>query len=287
MKKIQEILDQFNERFSNPFIFSYVLSWIVFNWKIVVALLWYDSLQIKLSGANSIFDFIEINSDMERGVLYPLIGAFAYTFGMPIFRNLVRASNSWASKWGTNWSLNILKNGQISVNKYLQLRDEYQERTKILSDVILKESEYLERFSALETENLGIKDRVNELSRNLQNSDKIINNFSNSRLLDGRWEIIFKDDQGEEIRKTILIENSRYFEITSYNVKQEIYYVKDFFYQEVYNSLCFVLQSVIKENEKQISKYEVVKLSFETKDYLVGMINYSRDIEYRRINTEK
>ncbi len=287
MKKTQEILDQFNERFSNPFIFSYVLSWIVLNWKIVVALLWYDSLQIKLSGANSIFDFIEINSDMERGVLYPLIGAFAYTFGMPILKNVVKAFNSWASKWGTSWSLSILKNGQISVNKYLKLRDEYQERTKVLSDVILKESEYLEKCSALETENLGIKDRNNELSRSIQNSDKIINNFSNSRLLDGRWEMIFKNTEGKEIRKTILIEQSRYFEITSYNIKQEIYYVKDFFYQENYNSICFILQSIIKENEKQIAKYEVIKLTFETQDYLVGTIDYSRDIEYRRIKTEK
>ncbi len=287
MKKTQEILDQFNERFSNPFIFSYVLSWIVLNWKIVVALLWYDSLQIKLSGANSIFDFIEINSDMERGVLYPLIGAFAYTFGMPILKNVVKAFNSWASKWGTSWSLSILKNGQISVNKYLKLRDEYQERTKVLSDVILKESEYLEKCSALETENLGIKDRNNELSRSIQNSDKIINNFSNSRLLDGRWEMIFKNTEGKEIRKTILIEQSRYFEITSYNIKQEIYYVKDFFYQENYNSICFILQSIIKENEKQIAKYEVIKLTFETQEYLVGTIDYSRDIEYRRIKTEK
>ena len=99
--------------------------------------------------------------------------------------------------------------------------------------------------------------------------------------------MIFKNYQDEEIRKTISIENSRYFEITNYNIKQEIYQVKDFFYQENHNSMCFILQSVIKENQRQILKYDVVKLVFETQDYLVGMINYSRDIEYRRINIEK
>lgn len=284
MKKIQEILDQFNERFSNPFIFSYVLSWIIFNWKIVVALLWYDSSQIKLSGANSIFDFIEINSDMERGVLYPLIGAFAYTFGMPIFKNVVKAFNSWASKWGTNWSLNILKNGQISVNKYLKLRDEYQERTKILSDVIAQENEYIERFGTLQTENLEIKDRNNELSRKIIDCESIIDNFSNSKILDGRWEVISDDDKGNESKKEIFIESMRYYEIITYENRREKYFIRDFTFQKRYNVIFFICQNVKEDFIPYVRKFDIVKLDVISQDSLIGELNYSKKIQYKRIN---
>lgn len=46
MDKISEILNSVKERVSNPLIFSFLASWLVYNWKIPVALIWFDEKQI-------------------------------------------------------------------------------------------------------------------------------------------------------------------------------------------------------------------------------------------------
>lgn len=85
--------DLITERFSSPFIFSYVISWIVINYKIVVVILSksteefdiYKKLELINSILNSssfpipIFDYVIY----MHGFVYPLIAALAYTFAYP------------------------------------------------------------------------------------------------------------------------------------------------------------------------------------------------------------
>ena len=107
MDKISEILNSVKERVSNPLIFSFLISWLVYNWKIPVALIWFDKEQISANGSKSIFDFIEDEWKKNGYFWIPLFIALGYTFIFPIIKNLISATQTWMSKWGENLNLRL------------------------------------------------------------------------------------------------------------------------------------------------------------------------------------
>jgi len=90
MDKVKDILSSIRDRFANPLIFSFACSWIVINWQIPVALLWYNSKDIEKTGSKTIFDFISQRLDATNGFWHPLFFAVAYTVLIPVVRNLIR-----------------------------------------------------------------------------------------------------------------------------------------------------------------------------------------------------
>ena len=87
MEKISEVWGNIKDRLTNPLLFSFFCSWLIFNWEIPVSLIWYDSEQIKVSGHNSIFQFIHCKLNKEHSFLYPILFAIFYTLLIPIIRN--------------------------------------------------------------------------------------------------------------------------------------------------------------------------------------------------------
>jgi hypothetical protein len=43
MENINEFIKNFRKRLSSPFFFSFIVSWVLANWKVTIALLWYNS----------------------------------------------------------------------------------------------------------------------------------------------------------------------------------------------------------------------------------------------------
>ncbi|MCZ8215939.1 MAG: hypothetical protein O9262_06845, partial [Cyclobacteriaceae bacterium] len=152
-----DVFNNIKDRFTNPLIFSFTVSWTIINWKIVVALIWYDSVQIMYEGHKSIYSFIQGQLNSNDAIIYPAIFAICYTLLAPIVRNLVRAFYSWATRWGNNWNISISRGGKVGIESYLKLRDNYDKRTKVLEEVISSESVTRGEFDNLKTENLKIQ----------------------------------------------------------------------------------------------------------------------------------
>jgi len=47
---MNDLLKSINLRLNNPFIFSFIISWIFWNWPIVVGLLWYNATTLQQYG---------------------------------------------------------------------------------------------------------------------------------------------------------------------------------------------------------------------------------------------
>ena len=90
--KISEILDDLKNRFASRFIFSYTIAWLLFNWKITIALLWYDKTQIEAEGCKSIFEFISDQLEITSNGWEVLCAALIYTFVLPISKSII---NVW------------------------------------------------------------------------------------------------------------------------------------------------------------------------------------------------
>lgn len=166
-ERLEEIFTNLKERLTSPFISSFIFSWLIFNWPILIGLFWYNSSELVKIGYSSYLIFISDHLFLTTGLIYPLIFAFLYTFLYPLFKNVINAFNSWADKWGENWNLKMLKDGSIPVERYLQLKKHYEERTETLENVIRSESKSIDRIGELEREvtelNLNVNEKVAEL----------------------------------------------------------------------------------------------------------------------------
>jgi len=125
MDKVSEFFKELKNRFSNPLFFSFVIGWLVVNWKIVVGLLFYSNAQLQKDGYSSYFDLIFKTSNFEKTFFFPLLIAIGYTFFFPIIRNLIAMFNAWNHKVGNKKVLEISNEGKISVSKHKKLRHVY------------------------------------------------------------------------------------------------------------------------------------------------------------------
>ena len=149
MEKVLEVYNNIKDRLSNPFVFSFICSWLVYNWRIPVALIRYDKSQFSGCGCHTIFDFISFELAKTNSFLFPLFFAFVYTISIPFIKNGVRIVSAHAQKWGENEEIKALDGGKIGVEKYLELRDNFKEKIKKLEDVAKEEKKYLDENGEL------------------------------------------------------------------------------------------------------------------------------------------
>lgn len=153
---MNDILKSINLRLSNPFILSFCLSWIFWNWPIVVGLIWYNSQTLNLYGYVNYKELIYANSDFFRNYFYPTCFAILFPYlklGFSALQTLVNAIDERNIK-------NISRKGYISTSKFLDFKDQYEKDIQRLSKVIEEESEFVQ-------ENLNLKSKLFEVENSL------------------------------------------------------------------------------------------------------------------------
>lgn len=121
------------DRVSNPFIFSFIISWLISNYKIILAVFTSTSesfiFEYKIQ---LIHDYLELT----HSLFLPLFVAVIYTFGYPYIDRVI-------SKFSLNRKLDIrndknsiLKTQMRTEEEVNQIHQYYQKREKILKDEI-------------------------------------------------------------------------------------------------------------------------------------------------------
>lgn len=195
MEKINELVNSIKERLSNPFIFSFLISWLIYNWKIPVGLFWYNQPELKTQGYNGTFDLISQEALTRSSFVYPLCFAIAYILFNPLIRNLIAAFNAWMTRWGSDLFYFVSKDSKISTSKFLALRDRYNNLNKDLENAIRDESLYLERTGNLEKRNAELIKQNDILKVNAANFSDVFN----VEFLNGKWEIKIASLTGPEV----------------------------------------------------------------------------------------
>lgn len=284
MEKFGDILNNIKERFTNPLIFSFICSWLVINWQITVGLLWFDAIQIEHSGYTSIFEFIRNKINTNDSLWHPLIFAFFYTGIMPVIKNVIQAFYSWTSKWGEKWNLNILNGGQISIDKYLKLKADFEKRTKDLEEVISSEKTYFDKYEGIKTELLEEKKQMNLTAEKLIVSDTYIRQLFDLNIMNGSWESSYDLGSRQTNIELVYIENSKYYVVDKLGKRVYKFDIKDFHYDNR-NKMVFFVKEVPSEQKNTKIKtehYNINRLRFDNKDLLTGFENGTTTIVYKR-----
>ena len=287
MEKLSSILNSIKERFTNPIVFSFICSWSILNWQIVLALLRHDNHQIEKTGCNSIFEFIQDKLSSCKSFWLPLGFAILYTLLMPILKNLIKVLYSRINKWGENWNLKILQGSAISIEKFLKLRTNYEERTKALEDVINKESSYMEQYNAKDKELLETKDKLNEMTNRFNVSDGYFRDSLDVSILNGSWKCTI-EDKATKIKKSenVHIDHRKYFVTNERGVGEHSFDIRDFHCDNRSGGIIFFVKQLTDERRSRPNDYDVinlVRLQFKgSRDMLVGEENDIRSVVYTK-----
>ena len=279
MEKVSDFFKEVKERLSSPLLYSFLFSWFVINWKIIVGLFFYKINDIKLDGYNSYIDLISKNISVSNTLLKPLLIALLYTFIFPFIRNIILGFNSWIKAWGNTWNLKISKSSKVSIGKYIELREIYQKRTLLLENILEKESKYLTENEELRNTNLQLSAQFNSTNEELQK----LKSLNDPRVLDGSWEYSYKlAVPNEKYIEKVFILSGRISFPDNPSQKTEI---RNFFYNPSTNQMSFI--GVNSENDKMgknIQKYHYY--NFDVLDNLTllkGFENEERAVQYKKV----
>jgi hypothetical protein len=200
MENVNEFIKNFRERLASPFFFSFLLAWILINWKVTIALLWYSPNFYSSKG--ELIDYIASNTSNWQSIGLPVISAVLYT---GLLRNLISAFVAFTSRWGGNWNLSILKGSRIPMKKFLTYRDLYVRTNKELEKIIEDEKKSIEEFdkqrqkmNSLDSENVSLKKVNGSLINEKSELQRLLNLATeNSAVLQRNYDDVVRDSQDQ------------------------------------------------------------------------------------------
>jgi hypothetical protein len=127
----------FNERISSPFYGSLIVSWLLWNWKILYVTFFID--QSRLGDATNKIDYILKHCDSPWYLaVFPLLSTAVIVLLMPYVTN----GSSWVTERFDTWRINKKNEVQgkrlLTVEESLQLRIEIQNQEEKYSSIIVK-----------------------------------------------------------------------------------------------------------------------------------------------------
>lgn len=163
MEYLKNFLVELNDRFRNNFISSFILSWLVFNWKICILTVWFLTDSNSKIGFNEYTKIIEDLNNNSISIGWPLVFSLLYVTLFQLFRVLLSYLQGLFSKLRSKAEIKGLSGGSISIEKYLKLRENYLEKIDQLETIIQSESEYIDKYDKISSSLNEAKQRENEI----------------------------------------------------------------------------------------------------------------------------
>lgn len=286
MESFKDIFNSIKERFTNPLIFSFIISWLIYNWKITICLIYFNPEEfIKINNTDSL-NFIASELNRKGSTLWPIIFAFVYTASVPLLKNLVRAFYSWCYMWGEKWNLSIIDGGMISVKKYIQFKNDYDQRTKTLVSILEDENQLRVNFETQKTESLKLQKDLNEERSRTQNFDEYFRQLRNFGILEGRWRNNYKKQLGKPGTEVVQILGNQYIIEGEFGRSEYKFDIKNFYY-DARNGDVFFVKEASPEFKSKIPEEEHLNINVLKLDpdgrRMFGTENNNTQIEYIKL----
>ena len=201
MDKITDFFKEIRSRFYSPFFSSFILAWIIINWRVPIALLFYKQSEWQAAEHTTYVGLIERRVTISSGILWPVISAVCYTLVAPLLKNLIQTLNAYLDAKGMDWTLTAAKKGKISVDRYIQLRASYKVQEDALLKIYEDESKYLVLNGALHQKVEENRNKFENMSAGFEQ----LRGYSEVRTYNGHWELTYADDNGQQKTEIVTI----------------------------------------------------------------------------------
>ncbi|MGQ7852770.1 hypothetical protein ACUN24_00820 [Pedobacter sp. WC2501] len=198
MDAFKDIFQEFKDRIRNPLFSSFAIAWIFFNWRITVALIFYNEEILKKSGYNTFNNLIDARQDNYKMLIFPFLSACVYVFGFPYIRNFINEFLANRKIENENRILDNSKKSSVKLERYIDLLKELENQQKLVGDIYSEQKKELDKTTALQSDLI----RTQELNTNLQSELAKANQDAQAFkkmvtipvILNGRWDAIFEDN---------------------------------------------------------------------------------------------
>ncbi|RZK27269.1 MAG: hypothetical protein EOO43_00160 [Flavobacterium sp.] len=203
MDTFKDFFSDLKERISNPFISSFAIAWLIYNYPILITLLFYKQTELKADGYTSYLNLIQNCTDTNRMLYYPLGIAFLYTFAVPFFKSGIRIFNSWLLTSTDGIVYKMTKNKVVSIELHTKVSKDLEEVKSQYVTLITSESAYINEIDQLKarihtitetnTETIGklnsdhdkvVQDLIVENNKRMQTATDISSNALNEQALE-------------------------------------------------------------------------------------------------------
>jgi hypothetical protein len=279
MNRFNAFIDNIKDRLNNPIIFSFILSWVVFNWRIVIALFW-DKPFGEIHLNDSLIEYVATNLDVCRSLLYPFLSALVYTLLSPPVKNLVVAFQNWNFRWGEKWNLSILKESKISIEKYFSLKENYEARRKNLETMIESEDKVLGRVQELEDLLIKQRTKTEELLMQVSAKNEVIDHLNWIEAIEGKW-VRKIENPLDNIEEEIEISGNIVYLIKG-NSRLQKYSISNFIYRTDHKKIQFCLYKTEDGKLFSFNNLDILPGSMtgtEYTNYSISEVKYLRSTE--------
>lgn len=267
MEKLSETFENIKERFSNPLIFSFIVSWLICNWQITLTLVWHDLEEVKRMGFNDTYQFLRFQLCHNHNYITPIFVAIGYTFAFPFLRNLIRVVNAASELLGDKYTLKINKGASIPFEEYYKLDLKIKEREIKLSEMIQNAGELTGQILTLEQAGRDNDNIILDLKKQIEILEDFKHKLTDNSFLDGYWTLQVKDDLNEHQARGWFVKDGKINLITE-EVKVPHYIISSFYYYKDRNEILFIA-TVMKNN----TIIDVFNLRMNNEDHLTGFRN--------------
>lgn len=282
MEKINEFVKELKGRISNPFFSSFIISWLAYNWKIPIGLIFMTTNDLLKESYTSYFTLISNEISKHNSIKYPFLAAIIYTLGYPFLKEFLLVFNSAIQSVGSLGIKKFSSFGMISLNKYFLLRDTYEVRSKLLEKTIQEESKFLQLNESLKNDLLKEQTEKNKLI----NEKQQLEYFSTPKFLNGEWEFLVQNNLLKE-NKTLLISDGTVSEIwNQVRDKKVIGRIQNFHYNNKTNEIFFYLNTNLIQNSDIESHFFVLNFNGDLNNVsiLTGYLDNKKYIQLNKVD---
>lgn len=168
---MDKMLKPFNERMKNPFIASFIISWIIVNWKAIFYMIYSDeSVKERFENSQGYTHWYTL-------ILIPILSAVFFTFAMPYINLFI----GWV-----NLNATRKKRRSIKENRKEEMQDEKEIQIENLKIEEAK-TEYLERkrkndeITNLTSKNIELNEEINRLNSEVNKREDKISTLSKEK----------------------------------------------------------------------------------------------------------
>ncbi|MDH7462612.1 hypothetical protein QEG73_15045 [Chitinophagaceae bacterium 26-R-25] len=195
----KEFFKDIKDRLTSPLISSFIISWLVINWKVPIGLFFYKNQELSADYYKSPIDLITKVYSPFYFILLPLFTSCLYVFCYPWIKNLIHFYQLLVNKNKEDITIKMTSENTVQMHILYDIKRQYKEKETELSILLRSEQEkYLEKLDGINTNITALQEEVNSLksiNRELtftkdtldkQLSD--INYYSNLSNIQGKWE---------------------------------------------------------------------------------------------------
>jgi len=174
MDTVKDIFKDLKDRISSPFFSSFIISWMIFNYQIVIALLFYKQSELKADGYTSYLNLIKNCWDSRYMITYPLTAAVLYSVFVKEFIKIIQTR---IATWSTRFILWMTDESVVSAKTH-------RKSEKDLRLIIAEYADSVNIEGAAKIENVTLKGRITELIAKHDIDIRQLNTNNDQRIFD-------------------------------------------------------------------------------------------------------